>query len=156
MTITRTRATFAPPITEARRWLDGKSFPPERPLINVSQAAPVAAPPIELRQHMADLALNNDEVHLYGPDLGFPALREELARFKNADFVWCQEEPKNQGAWLYFSPHIERILTEIGAKNTRPGYAGRAPAAAPATGQASKHKEQQTALVNEALTLEGK
>ncbi|MBL3704560.1 aminotransferase [Sulfitobacter sp. BDSS02] len=80
MKITRTRATFAPPITEARRWLDGKSFPPERPLINVSQAAPVAAPPMELRQHMADLALKNDEVHLYGPDLGLPALREELAR----------------------------------------------------------------------------
>lgn len=80
MTITRTRATFAPPITEARRWLDGMDFPPERPLINVSQAAPVEAPPMKLRQHMADLALNNDEVHLYGPDLGLPALREELAR----------------------------------------------------------------------------
>lgn len=80
MTTTRTRATFAPPITEARRWLDGVSFPPERPLINVSQAAPVAAPPMELRQHMADLALNEDEVHLYGPDLGLPALRAELAR----------------------------------------------------------------------------
>ena len=80
MTTTRTRATFAPPITEARRWLDGMSFPPERPLINVSQAAPVAAPPMELRQHMADLALNEDEVHLYGPDLGLPALRAELAR----------------------------------------------------------------------------
>ena len=80
MTTTRTRATFAPPITEARRWLDGVSFPPECPLINVSQAAPVAAPPMELRQHMADLALNEDEVHLYGPDLGLPALRAELAR----------------------------------------------------------------------------
>ncbi len=101
-----------------------------------------------------------DDVYLMRVEQLYPipniALREELARFENADFVWCQEEPKNQGAWLYFSPHIERVLTEIKAKNTRPIYAGRAPAAAPATGQASKHKAQQAALVNEALTLEGK
>jgi len=76
---TRTQATFAPPITAARRWLDGVSFPPERPLINVSQAAPVAPPPPELRAHMAQVALNDDSAHLYGPDLGLPALRSEIA-----------------------------------------------------------------------------
>lgn len=79
MSLTRTKATFAPPIIAARRWLDGVTFPPERPLINVSQAAPAAAPPTELRQVMADIALNDDSVHLYGPDLGLPELRAEIA-----------------------------------------------------------------------------
>ena len=75
MTLTRAQATFPPPIVAAKRWLDGVTFPPDRPLINVSQAAPVAPPPPELRQVMADVALNDDSAHLYGPDLGLPALR---------------------------------------------------------------------------------
>jgi aspartate/methionine/tyrosine aminotransferase len=64
---------------EARRWLDGVDFPPERPLINVSQAAPVDPPPEALRRAMADASLTNDAVHLYGPVLGLPELRTELA-----------------------------------------------------------------------------
>jgi aspartate/methionine/tyrosine aminotransferase len=73
-------ATFAPPVMEARRWLDGVRFPAERPLINVSQAAPVDSPPLGLRQAIADAALNDPQAHLYGPVLGLPALREEIAR----------------------------------------------------------------------------
>ena len=73
-------ATFAPPVMEARRWLNGVVFPPERPLINVSQAAPVDIPPIGLRQAIADAALHQPEAHLYGPVLGMPALRAEIAR----------------------------------------------------------------------------
>ncbi len=84
------------------------------------------------------------------------ALTEELARFKAADFVWCQEEPKNQGYWAHINPYIEDVLTDIGSKNSRPAYAGRNAAAAPATGLASNHKKQQDALVNDALTLGGK
>ncbi|TQS72525.1 aminotransferase [Rhodobacteraceae bacterium] len=72
-------ATFAPPVMAARRWLDGVSFPPERPLINVSQAAPAAAPPQGLRQAIADAALHDVNAHLYGPVLGLPALRAEVA-----------------------------------------------------------------------------
>ncbi len=72
-------ATFRPPVMEARRWLDGVSFAPDRPLINVSQAAPVDPPPEALRQVMAEAALNLPEAHLYGPVLGLPALRETLA-----------------------------------------------------------------------------
>lgn len=79
MTAPRTATTFPPPVMEARRWLDGVIFPPERPLINVSQAAPVEAPHPEMRRAMADAALNDDSVHLYGPVLGLPALRTELA-----------------------------------------------------------------------------
>ena len=65
-------ATFAPPVMEARRWLAGVTFPPDRPLINVSQAAPVDAPPLGLRQALADAALHDDGAHLYGPVLGMP------------------------------------------------------------------------------------
>lgn len=50
--------TFAPPVMEARRWIEGVTFPPERPLINVSQAAPVDPPPRALRQAIAEAALD--------------------------------------------------------------------------------------------------
>jgi 2-oxoglutarate dehydrogenase E1 component len=83
------------------------------------------------------------------------ALETELKRFKNAEFIWCQEEPKNQGYWTFINPHIEDILSDVGAKNPRPAYIGRKAAAAPATGLASNHKLQQDALVNDALTLGG-
>ncbi|WP_170752938.1 aminotransferase [Ruegeria lacuscaerulensis] len=79
MTQTRTSATFPPPVMEARRWLEGVDFPENRPLINVSQAAPVDPPPLALRQAMADFAVNTDAAHLYGPVLGNPDLREALA-----------------------------------------------------------------------------
>ena len=72
-------ATEPPPVMEARRWLQGVTFPADRPLINVSQAAPVESPPLGLRQALADAALNNPDAHLYGPVLGLPALREEIA-----------------------------------------------------------------------------
>jgi 2-oxoglutarate dehydrogenase E1 component len=88
----------------------------------------------------------------------FPAISmvQELERFKGADMVWCQEEPKNQGAWHFIEPNIEWVLGRIKAKNTRPTYVGRSTSASPATGLASNHKAQQAALVNEALTLKGK
>jgi aspartate/methionine/tyrosine aminotransferase len=73
------RATDPPPVMEARRWLDGVTFPPDRPLINVSQAAPVEPPPLALRQALADAALHDDAAHLYGPVLGLPALRAEIS-----------------------------------------------------------------------------
>ena len=79
MTHSRTAATFSPPIVKAQGWTKGVIFPADRPLINVSQAAPVEPPPTALRQVMADVALNNDDVHLYGPVLGLPELRAELA-----------------------------------------------------------------------------
>ena len=87
----------------------------------------------------------------------FPAhsLTNELQRFKGAEMVWCQEEPKNQGAWSFIEPNIEWALTRINATHQRPVYAGRATSASPATGLASQHKAQQEALVNDALTIKG-
>ena len=68
--ITRTKATFAPPVMEARRWLEGVSFSEERPLLNVSQAAPVDPPPLPLREFLAETALNVPDAHLLRPCSG--------------------------------------------------------------------------------------
>ena len=88
----------------------------------------------------------------------FPAQAsvKELERFKNAEMVWCQEEPKNQGAWTFMEPNLEWVLGRIEAKHNRPIYAGRATSASPATGLASAHKAQQAALIDDALTIKGK
>jgi aspartate/methionine/tyrosine aminotransferase len=72
-------ATEAPPVMEARRWLEGVTFPPERPLLNLSQAAPVAPPPDAMREAMAEMVRTDPSVHLYGPVLGLPELRAEVA-----------------------------------------------------------------------------
>jgi 2-oxoglutarate dehydrogenase E1 component len=101
-----------------------------------------------------------DDVYLMRLEQFYPfpalSLMKELERFKQAEMVWCQEEPKNQGAWSFVEPNIEWVLSRIGAKHTRPAYAGRNASASPATGLASQHKAQQAALVNDALTIEGK
>lgn len=72
-------STFRPPVMEARRWLEGVTFPPERPLINVSQAAPVDPPPEALRRAIAEASLERADAHLYGPVLGRTDLREAVA-----------------------------------------------------------------------------
>ncbi|MCV2871574.1 2-oxoglutarate dehydrogenase E1 component [Defluviimonas sp. WL0050] len=98
-----------------------------------------------------------DDVYLLRLEQFYPfpaqSVVKELGRFKNADVIWCQEEPKNQGAWTFVEPNIEWVLTRIGAKVQRPRYAGRAATASPATGLASRHKMEQEALVNDALTV---
>jgi 2-oxoglutarate dehydrogenase E1 component len=85
----------------------------------------------------------------------FPALSltKELARFRGAEIVWCQEEPKNQGAWAFVEPNLEWVLGRIGGAASRARYAGRRASASPATGLAAKHKMEQEALINDALTL---
>ena len=99
-----------------------------------------------------------DDVYLLRLEQFYPfpahSLVTELSRFKGAEVVWCQEEPKNQGAWTFVEPNLEWVLGRIGATHTRPRYAGRAASASPATGLASRHKAEQDALVNDALTLE--
>lgn len=79
MTLSRTATTFAPPVMEARRWLDGVDHPETRPLLNVSQAAPVDPPPLVMREAMAEMIVSDADTHLYGPVLGLPALRAEVA-----------------------------------------------------------------------------
>lgn len=71
-------ATQAPPVMEARRWIADATFPTDRPLLNLSQAAPVAPPPAPLRAAMV-AALDDPATHIYGPVLGLPMLRAALA-----------------------------------------------------------------------------
>jgi 2-oxoglutarate dehydrogenase E1 component len=80
-------------------------------------------------------------------------LPKELAKYPNAEIVWCQEEPENMGAWNFVDRKIEQVLAGIDVKAKRPSYIGREAAASPATGQARKHTEQQAALVRTALGL---
>jgi len=96
-----------------------------------------------------------DDVYIMRVEQLYPvplkALVLELGRFKNAEVVWCQEEPRNMGAWHFMEPYLEWVLNQINAPNKRPRYAGRAAAAATATGLMSKHLAQLKALVDEAL-----
>jgi 2-oxoglutarate dehydrogenase E1 component len=69
------------------------------------------------------------------------------------EVVWCQEEPKNNGAWFFVEGKIEAALTAAGHQGKRASYAGRDAAASPATGLASRHKQQQEALVAAALGI---
>jgi 2-oxoglutarate dehydrogenase E1 component len=79
------------------------------------------------------------------------ALVSELARFPNADLVWCQEEPQNMGAWAFVQPHIEWVLNYLNAKVRRPIYAGRPSSASTATGLMSRHQKELKDLLDEAF-----
>ena len=98
-----------------------------------------------------------DSVHIFRVEQLYPfpadALQEMMAPLAKASFIWCQEEPKNMGAWQFIAPELENVLINIDAKHSRPVYAGRKAAASPATGSAAAHKRQQEALVAEALGL---
>ncbi|WP_226697269.1 2-oxoglutarate dehydrogenase E1 component [Qipengyuania flava] len=83
-------------------------------------------------------------------------LAVRLKRMTNLEqIVWCQEEPKNNGAWFFVDRLIEEAAEAAGKTGMRPCYAGREVAASPATGYASRHQVQQEALVNIALGLNG-
>jgi 2-oxoglutarate dehydrogenase E1 component len=78
-------------------------------------------------------------------------LVQELSRFKQAEVVWCQEEPRNMGAWYFIEPYVVWVLNQVGGACGRPRYVGRPASAATATGLASKHLAQLKALVDDAL-----
>src|SRR3546814_10207251 len=79
------------------------------------------------------------------------ALLAEVGRYKNAKtVVWCQEEPRNMGAWTFVEPFVERVMGEAGLKAKRPVYAGRVEAASPAPGLMSKHNQQQAKPIGRA------
>ena len=75
-----------------------------------------------------------------------------LSRMTNLEsVVWCQEEPRNNGAWFFAESQIEDSLIKAGHEGMRPAYAGREPSASPATGLASRHKSEQAKLIADAL-----
>jgi 2-oxoglutarate dehydrogenase E1 component len=96
-----------------------------------------------------------DDVYLMRLEQFYPwpmqSLRKELARFKQAELVWCQEEPKNMGGWMFVDPWIEETLkrTETEAKRAR--YVGRMASASPAAGLMSRHKKELESFLHEAL-----
>ncbi|MGB1473928.1 MAG: hypothetical protein ACPHAP_05860, partial [Candidatus Puniceispirillaceae bacterium] len=69
-----------------------------------------------------------------------------------AELVWCQEEPQNMGSWTFVRDYLEAVMSEAGMSAQRPIYAGRKAAASPATGSASRHRAEQAALVEAALS----
>jgi len=96
-----------------------------------------------------------DDVYLLRVEQLYPfplkALVNEMSRFKKADVVWCQEEPKNMGSWTFVEPYLEWVLGQSGAKVKRARYVGRPASAATATGLMSKHLAQLQAFLDEAF-----
>ncbi|MFW5834819.1 MAG: 2-oxoglutarate dehydrogenase E1 component, partial [Pseudomonadota bacterium] len=82
-------------------------------------------------------------------------LAAELDRYpRSAKVVWCQEEPRNMGAWFFVQPRLHNMLEDQGFEFDKPIYAGRAPSASPATGFHAQHVREQERLVAEALSLD--
>jgi 2-oxoglutarate dehydrogenase E1 component len=96
-----------------------------------------------------------DDVYILRIEQLYPfplkSVAQELSRFKNADVVWCQEEPQNMGSWAFVEPYLEWVIGQAGTKAKRPRYVGRAAAAATATGLMSRHQAQLRAFLDEAF-----
>ncbi|MCW5691561.1 MAG: 2-oxoglutarate dehydrogenase E1 component [Pseudolabrys sp.] len=96
-----------------------------------------------------------DDIYLLRVEQLYPfptkALVAELSRFKQAEIVWCQEEPRNMGAWFFVDIYLEWVLNQINAKHRRARYAGRPASASTAVGQMSKHLAQLKQFLDEAL-----
>jgi 2-oxoglutarate dehydrogenase E1 component len=96
-----------------------------------------------------------DDVYLLRVEQLYPfplkTLVQELSRFKKADVIWCQEEPKNAGSWFFVEPYLEWVLAQAGSATKRARYVGRPAAAATATGLMSKHLAQLQAFLDEAF-----
>ena len=97
--------------------------------------------------------LKIDNVILYRIEQLYPfpakTLVKELKVYaKNAKFYWCQEEPKNMGAWFSVRDYIQWTLETIKANNVEISYIGRSPDASPATGYAKRHASQQQEIID--------
>jgi 2-oxoglutarate dehydrogenase E1 component len=96
-----------------------------------------------------------DDIYLLRLEQFYPwpmqSLRKELGRFKNAEIVWCQEEPKNMGGWTFVDPWLELTLEKLGTKAKRARYAGRPASASTAAGLMSRHLKELETFLNEAL-----
>ena len=98
--------------------------------------------------------LKIDDVVMFRIEQLYPfpvkSLVKELKPYaKNANFYWCQEEPKNMGAWFSVRDYIQWTLDTIKAKNNKVSYIGRSPDASPATGYAKRHQLEQQEIINE-------
>ncbi len=96
-----------------------------------------------------------DDVYLLRVEQLYPfpakAVLDELNRFRGAEIVWCQEEPKNMGAWAFVQPYIDWVLEQMGRPGERPRYVGRPASASTATGLMRKHLQELQAFLEEAF-----
>ncbi|MEQ4564340.1 MAG: 2-oxoglutarate dehydrogenase E1 component, partial [Acinetobacter sp.] len=110
----------------------------------------------DLLEKRRELELNNVALVRIEQLYPYPEkrLEEVLAAYPNVkDVVWCQEEPKNQGAWLFIAPRLYDDILKSG-KQIRISYAGREASAAPACGSPYLHAKQQAQLIHDALAIE--
>jgi 2-oxoglutarate dehydrogenase E1 component len=103
-----------------------------------------------------DARAQND-VHLLRIEQLYPfptdALAELLEAYRHCHLVWCQEEPRNMGAWEYIEDLIREVAVEVGCKHPEPRYAGRPTAAATATGLLDRHEAERAELLDDALAV---
>jgi 2-oxoglutarate dehydrogenase E1 component len=107
-------------------------------------------------QDIKDVAIVRVEQLYPWPRVG---ITDQIARYPNADVVWCQEEGSNQGAWHFISDRLNYILNSIEKDNKnirRVIYVGRKASASPATGSFKVHTKEQLFLVEQALRAEEK
>ena len=98
----------------------------------------------------------NDKIIIFRIEQLYPFPAKSLAKAlkpyaKNARFIWCQEEPKNMGAWFSVRDYIQWTLDNIKASNNIVSYIGRDVAASPATGYAKRHLKQQKEIIEKVL-----
>jgi 2-oxoglutarate dehydrogenase E1 component len=96
-----------------------------------------------------------DDVYILRLEQFYPwplkSLTNELKRFKNAELVWCQEEPKNMGGWQFVDPWLELTLERMNVKAKRARYVGRPASASTAAGLMSRHLKELEAFLTEAF-----
>ncbi|MGQ0673580.1 MAG: 2-oxoglutarate dehydrogenase E1 component, partial [Hyphomicrobium sp.] len=139
-------------------WDDAQSLPGERIKLaadNKISRVVLCSGKVYYDLYEAREAAGRSDVYLLRVEQLYPfparTLINELGRFPGAEFVWCQEEPKNMGAWSYVEPNLVWVLDHVDAKVRKARYAGRPASASTATGLLSKHTQEQKALVADAL-----
>jgi len=100
--------------------------------------------------------VKKDDIVMFRVEQLYPFPAKSLAKAlkpyaKNAKFIWCQEEPKNMGAWSSVRDYIQWTLDYIKANNNKISYIGRNVAASPATGYAKRHIAQQKEIIDSVL-----
>ena len=78
-------------------------------------------------------------------------LAKVIKKYKNANFFWCQEEPKNMGAWNTMRNYIDRTLEIIKRGDEKVKYIGRKPSSSTATGNLNKHLAQQKEILEKVI-----
>ena len=98
---------------------------------------------------------NINDIYLMRLEQFYPwpmkSLLTELGRFKNAELVWCQEEPKNMGGWSFVDPWLELTLDKLKVKAKRARYVGRPASASTAAGVMARHQKELITFLNEAI-----